>query len=93
MNKLILLFLIVFAGFPFGYKNQQSTPEMNHVQASENGIAAKDEIIEEIQARLFLNLYLSQFKRGWKHTFVYFYENEILNLFYYCFFIYTFRFL
>jgi hypothetical protein len=38
---------------------------------TETGIAAKDEITEEIQARLFLNLYLSQFKRGWSYTSVY----------------------
>ncbi|MDR1742826.1 MAG: glycosyl hydrolase [Dysgonamonadaceae bacterium] len=29
------------------------------------------EITEEIQARMYLNLYLSQFKRGWKYTAVY----------------------
>ncbi|MDA3834336.1 MAG: hypothetical protein PF495_13205 [Spirochaetales bacterium] len=38
---------------------------------TETGIAAKGEITEEIQARLFLNLYLSQFKRGWSFTSVY----------------------
>ncbi|MGM0621297.1 MAG: glycosyl hydrolase [Bacteroidota bacterium] len=38
---------------------------------TETGIAAKDEITEEIQAKLFLNLYLSQFKRGWSYTSVY----------------------
>ena len=29
------------------------------------------EVTEEIQARLIVNLYLSQFKRGWSHTAVY----------------------
>jgi len=38
---------------------------------TETGIAVKGEITEEIQARLFLNLYLSQFKRGWSSTSVY----------------------
>jgi len=38
---------------------------------TETGIAAKGEITEEIQARLFMNLYLSQFKRGWSYTSVY----------------------
>ncbi|MCA1761223.1 MAG: glycosyl hydrolase, partial [Bacteroidales bacterium] len=38
---------------------------------TETGIAAKGEITEQIQARLFLNLYLSQFKRGWQHTAIY----------------------
>ncbi len=31
----------------------------------------KDAITEEQQARLFLNLYLAAFKRGWSYTFVY----------------------
>lgn len=35
------------------------------------GINEKEGITEEIQARLYLNLYLSQFKRGWKYTAVY----------------------
>jgi hypothetical protein len=34
-------------------------------------INQKDGVTEEIQARLYLNLYLSQFKRGWKHTAIY----------------------
>jgi hypothetical protein len=34
-------------------------------------ISPEDGVTEEVQARLFLNLYLSQFKRGWKHTAVY----------------------
>lgn len=40
---------------------------------TETGIAINDEvgITEEIQARLYLNLYLSQFKQGWKHTAIY----------------------
>jgi len=29
------------------------------------------DVTEEIQARLFMNLYLSQFKRGWSHTAIY----------------------
>jgi hypothetical protein len=31
----------------------------------------KNSISEEQQARLFLNLYLAAFKRGWSHTFIY----------------------
>ena len=40
---------------------------------TETGYAIDEEkgVDEELQARLFLNLYLSQFKRGWKHTAVY----------------------
>jgi len=34
-------------------------------------ISEKEGVTEEIQARLYLNLYLSQFKQGWKHTAVY----------------------
>jgi len=34
-------------------------------------IDEKEGVTEEIQARLYLNLYLSQFKQGWKHTAVY----------------------
>ena len=30
-----------------------------------------EDVNEEIQARLFMNLYLSQFKRGWSHTSIY----------------------
>lgn len=40
---------------------------------TETGYAVneKDGVDEEIQARLYLNLYLSQYKRGWKYTAVY----------------------
>jgi len=40
---------------------------------TETGIAIeeKEGVTEEIQARLYLNLYLSQFKQGWKHTAIY----------------------
>ena len=34
-------------------------------------ISPEDGVTEEIQARLYLNLYLSQFKRGWEYTAVY----------------------
>jgi len=30
-----------------------------------------EDVTEEIQSRLFMNLYLSQFKRGWSHTAIY----------------------
>jgi hypothetical protein len=51
----------------YSEKELQDLPRVT----TETGIAAKGEITEEIQARLFLNLYLSQFKRGWSHTSVY----------------------
>lgn len=40
---------------------------------TETGYAVneKEGVTEEVQARLYLNLYLSQFKQGWKHTAVY----------------------
>ncbi len=40
---------------------------------TETGYAINEEegVTEEVQARLYMNLYLSQFKRGWKHTAVY----------------------
>jgi len=34
-------------------------------------ISKKEGVTEEIQARLYLSIYLSQFKRGWKHTAIY----------------------
>jgi len=34
-------------------------------------ISEKEGVTEEIQARMYLNLYLSQFKQGWKHTAIY----------------------
>jgi hypothetical protein len=38
---------------------------------TETGFPTGGEVTEEIQARLFLNLYLSQYKRGWSHTAIY----------------------
>ena len=38
---------------------------------TETGYAVGPGVTEEIQARLFMNLYLSQFKRGWSHTAIY----------------------
>lgn len=38
---------------------------------TETGYPTGGEVTEEIQARLFLNLYLSQYKRGWSHTAIY----------------------
>ena len=40
---------------------------------TETGISMdeKEGVTEEIQAKLYLNLYLSQFKQGWKHTAIY----------------------
>lgn len=38
---------------------------------TETGYPVGAEVTEEIQARLFMNLYLSQFKRRWSHTAIY----------------------
>ncbi len=38
---------------------------------TETGYSVGDSVTEEIQARLFMNLYLSQFKREWSHTAIY----------------------
>lgn len=38
---------------------------------TETGFPIGGDVTEEIQARLFMNLYLSQFKRGWSHTAIY----------------------
>jgi len=38
---------------------------------TETGYAVNGQVTEEVQARLFMNLYLSQFKRGWRHTAIY----------------------
>ena len=38
---------------------------------TETGYPVGGEVTEEIQARLFLNLYLSQFARRWSHTAIY----------------------
>ena len=38
---------------------------------TETGYPVGGDVTEETQARLFMNLYLSQFKRGWSHTAIY----------------------
>lgn len=38
---------------------------------TETGYPVGGQVTEEIQARLFMNLYLSQFKRRWSHTAIY----------------------
>jgi hypothetical protein len=38
---------------------------------TETGYPVGGDVTEEIQARLFMNLYLSQFKRGWSYTAIY----------------------
>ncbi len=54
--------------FP-GYSQEQleTLPRVT----TETGYPMDDNVTEEIQARLFMNLYLSQFKRGWSHTAIY----------------------
>jgi hypothetical protein len=50
-----------------------SEPELETLPrvTTETGYPMGGEVTEEIQARLFLNLYLSQYKRGWSHTAIY----------------------
>jgi len=54
--------------FP-GYSNAEllTLPRVT----TETGYPVGGEVTEEIQARLFMNLYLSQFKRRWSHTAIY----------------------
>jgi len=44
---------------------------------TETGVTLSDEINEEKQARLYLNLYLSQFKRKWSYTAVYLLRDRV----------------
>ncbi|MEJ2901466.1 hypothetical protein WAE58_03480 [Pedobacter panaciterrae] len=44
---------------------------------TETGGTLTDEITEEKQARLYLNLYLSQFKRNWRYTAVYLLRDRV----------------
>jgi len=44
---------------------------------TETGVTLTDEITEEKQARLYLNLYLSQFKRNWSYTAVYLLRDRV----------------
>lgn len=44
---------------------------------TETGVTLTDEINEEKQARLYLNLYLSQFKRNWSYTAVYLLRDRV----------------
>ncbi|HUI93088.1 MAG TPA: T9SS type A sorting domain-containing protein [Chitinivibrionales bacterium] len=59
------------AGFN-GYTNQQllTLPRVTTETGWTTGGTGKN-ITEDQQGRLFLNLYLSQFKRNWKYTFIY----------------------
>ena len=54
-----------FAGY-----SESELPGLPRV-TTETGYPVGGVVTEEIQARLFLNLYLSQFKRGWSHTAIY----------------------
>ncbi len=38
---------------------------------TETGVTIEGPITEQVQARLYLSVYLDQFKRGWKHTAIY----------------------
>lgn len=60
-----------------GYSEEQlkSLPRVT----TETGIAVgtDDVITEDLQGRLFLDLYLSQFKRGWKYTAIYLLKGRV----------------
>lgn len=49
---------------------------------SETGYPIGGEVTEEIQAHLFMNLYLSQFKQGWSHTAIYLLLQKSISKFY-----------
>jgi hypothetical protein len=54
-----------FAGYPAS--RLATLPRVT----TETGYPVGGPVTEEIQARLFMNLYLSQFARGWSHTAIY----------------------
>lgn len=54
-----------FAGYP--ESALRTLPRVT----TETGVTIEGPITEEIQARLYLAVYLDQFKRGWKHTAIY----------------------
>jgi len=54
-----------------GYADQELETLPRVTTETGFAISEKEGVDEEIQARLYLNLYLSQFKQGWKHTAVY----------------------
>ena len=68
-----LTWLKKFAGY--SEKELETLPRVT----TETGyaISEKEGVTEEIQARLYLNLYLSQFKQGWKHTAVYLLKGRV----------------
>ena len=43
---------------------------------TETGIVIDNEVSEDLQGRLYLDLYLSQFKQGWKHTAIYLFKGR-----------------
>lgn len=58
-----------------GYSEQEQVglPKVT----TETGTVIDEHISEEIQARLYLSLYLAQFKRGWKHTAIYLLRDRV----------------
>lgn len=54
-----------FAGYPAS--RLATLPRVT----TETGFPVGGPVTEEVQARLFMNLYLSQFARGWSHTAIY----------------------
>jgi hypothetical protein len=54
-----------FAGYPAS--RLATLPRVT----TETGFPIGGPVTEEVQARLFMNLYLSQFARGWSHTAIY----------------------
>ncbi|MCL1887768.1 MAG: glycosyl hydrolase [Kiritimatiellaeota bacterium] len=60
-----------FAGIP--EKDLASLPRVT----TETGIRTGEHgVTDEVQARMYLNLYLSQFKQGWSHTAIYLFKTR-----------------
>jgi len=56
--------------FP-GYSDEELVTLPRVTTETGYAVNEREGVTEEIQARLYMNLYLSQFKRGWKHTAIY----------------------
>jgi hypothetical protein len=66
----------LYANYGLTWKNKFEGNSLSQLQkmprvTTETGYSIDENVTEEIQARLFLNLYLSQFKRGWSFTAIY----------------------
>lgn len=58
-----------------GYTNEQlkALPRAT----TETGVTLDDDVDEDLQGRLYVNLYLSQFKRGWSYTSIYIMRDRV----------------